>query len=90
MTILSSLFTSTDYLSKIQSFLLTDVRHPSQIPEAILVITPSGQSIGTKFTKLKLYCVRFERKCFEEFCLLALKSPPTRTDFGNFRLKFLA
>lgn len=90
MTILSSLFASTDYLSKIQSFLFTDVRPPSQITEAILVITPTGQSVRAKFTKLKLHCVRFQRKCSEGFCLLVFKSPPTRTDFGNFRLKLLA
>lgn len=85
MTIPSSLFASTDYLSKTQSFLYTDVNHPSQIPEAILVITPSGQSVGAKFIKLKLHCVRFQRKCFERVCLLVLKPPPTRTDFGSFR-----
>ena len=90
MTIHSSLFASTDYLSQIQSFVFTDVRHPSQIPEAVLVITPPGQSDGAKFTKLKLHCVRFQRKCLEGFCLLVLKSPSKRTDFGNFRLKLLA
>lgn len=90
MTILSSLFASTNYLIKIQSVLFTDARYPSQIPEATLVITPSHLSVGAKFTKLELHCATFQRRHFEEFCLHVLNSPPASTDFDNFRLKFLA
>lgn len=42
MIILTFLFASTDYLSKIYTFLFADARQPSQIFETILVITPSG------------------------------------------------